>query len=329
MLPLVGLAVTGVSLYLLLPSLLATFTSWRSLLDLEPLWYAAAFGCEIACFISIWALQRVALREPSWFVVATSQLSGNAAGRIVPGGMATTGALQYSMLSRAGVPRARIATALTATSALLFGTMLAMPVLAVPTLLAGTPVDRGLEQSVWLGTVAFALLLGVAVAAFAFDQPLALVGRFVKWALGKIGRQSPTATPEGLLYQRDEIRAALGSRWKLALMSSVGRSLFDYLALVGSLWATGARVSPSLILLAYVAATLLGMVPLTPGGLGFVEAGLTGLLVLAGVAGDDAVLATLAYRLLSFWLPIPVGGIAYVVFRHRFRGPIEPTAAAA
>ena len=63
---------------------------------------------------------------------------------------------------------------------------------------------------------------------------------------------------------------------------------------------------------------MLGMVPFTPGGLGFVEAGLTGLLALAGVAAGAAVVATLAYRLASFWLPIPAGPAAYWLFRRRF-----------
>jgi uncharacterized protein (TIRG00374 family) len=72
------------------------------------------------------------------------------------------------------------------------------------------------------------------------------------------------------------------------------------------------------VLLAYVAAALLGMIPFTPGGLGFVEAGLTGLLALAGVGASAAVVATLAYRLVSFWLPIPAGGVAYGVFRKRY-----------
>ena len=38
----------------------------------------------------------------------------------------------------------------------------------------------------------------------------------------------------------------------------------------------------------------------------------------AGLAGGDAVLATLAWRLWSYWLPVPVGGIAYWVFRRRY-----------
>jgi uncharacterized protein (TIRG00374 family) len=55
-----------------------------------------------------------------------------------------------------------------------------------------------------------------------------------------------------------------------------------------------------------------------PGGLGFVEAGLVGTLTLAGVPGHDALAATLLYRLVSYWLPIPVGGVAYLLFRRRY-----------
>ena len=54
----------------------------------------------------------------------------------------------------------------------------------------------------------------------------------------------------------------------------MGNWLFDYLALLAALTAVGSRPRPSLVLLAYVAAALLGMIPITPGGLGFVEAGL-------------------------------------------------------
>jgi uncharacterized protein (TIRG00374 family) len=60
------------------------------------------------------------------------------------------------------------------------------------------------------------------------------------------------------------------------------------------------------------------LIPLTPGGLGFVEAGLVGTLTLAGVSAHDAVLATLTYRLVSYWLPIPAGAVAYGAFRRRY-----------
>ena len=98
----------------------------------------------------------------------------------------------------------------------------------------------------------------------------------------------------------------LGSEWWEALLRASGRWLLDYLTLRRRrLRGRRAAARPSLVLLAFFAAQLLGTLPLTPGGLGFVEAGLTGTLALAGVGGGAAVVATLAYRLVSFWLPIP------------------------
>jgi uncharacterized protein (TIRG00374 family) len=70
-----------------------------------------------------------------------------------------------------------------------------------------------------------------------------------------------------------------------------------------------------MVLLAYVLSLALALVPITPGGLGFVEAGLTSILVLAGVSSDQAVLGTLLYRLFSFWLPIPLGVLAWTGWR--------------
>ena len=79
------------------------------------------------------------------------------------------------------------------------------------------------------------------------------------------------------------------------------------------------------MLLAYCVAQILSGLPFTPGGLGFVEAGLTGTLVLAGVGGADAVVATLAYRLVSYWLPLPAGLVAWFLHRRRYGG--EPALA--
>jgi uncharacterized membrane protein YbhN (UPF0104 family) len=75
------------------------------------------------------------------------------------------------------------------------------------------------------------------------------------------------------------------------------------------------------VLLAYAVAGLLALIPITPGGLGIVEAGLSALLILAGVPGVDAVVATLAYRVISYWLPILVGPFAYLAFRLRYGKP--------
>ena len=116
----------------------------------------------------------------------------------------------------------------------------------------------------------------------------------------------------------------LGDRWWEALLFASGRWVLDYLTLLAALYAVGAEPRASLVLLAFFAAQLLGTLPLTPGGLGFVEAGLTGTLALAGVPAGAAVVATLAYRLVSFWLPIPAGGVAAIIHKRRYgEGPVE------
>ena len=86
------------------------------------------------------------------------------------------------------------------------------------------------------------------------------------------------------------------------------RWLFDWLTLVTALAAVGQHPRPTLVLLAFCAAQLLAQIPITPGGLGVVEAGLTGSLVLIGVPAGAAAVATLAYRLVSYWLALPAGG---------------------
>ena len=88
--------------------------------------------------------------------------------------------------------------------------------------------------------------------------------------------------------------------------------------------AVGSDSRALLVLLAFVTAQVLAQIPVTPGGLGFVEAGLTAMLVLAGVGAADAALATLAYRLASYWLPLPAGAAAWGIHAWRYREPPAP-----
>jgi uncharacterized protein (TIRG00374 family) len=319
--PAVLLAVAVVSLYLLLPSLVAVFGSWRSLSHLDWPFAALVPVCEAASFASLWQLDRIALRTKGWFAIACAQLTGNAVGRILPGGGATSTAFTVTMLRRAGVDTGEATAAFAASTGLQIATALSLPLLALPAIAGGAPVSHSLIVAAYLGVAVLVLLLGAGATAFAADAPLELAGRMAQRLINAtIRRRRPVSkVSEELLADRDFIRTALGLRWPAALTAAVGNTGFDYLALLMALRAVGADPRPSLVLLAYAAAELLALIPLTPGGLGFVEAGLVGTLTLAGVSGPGALAATLLYRLVSFWLPIPAGGIAYVLFRRRYR----------
>jgi uncharacterized protein (TIRG00374 family) len=323
--------VAGVSLYLVFPAITEVLASWPRLSTLDPRWFALAIGAEIAHFVCTFALQRLALRTRAWFPVITSQLTGNAITLIMPGGAAVGAALQFRMLAISGSDTDSTVGGLAAFSLLGVGGLLALPVFALPVIVLGAPTNRGLVNAAILGAVGFVVFAALGAVVLAYDAPLRWAGRVAQrlrnWVLRK--RPPLEGLDETLLAQRNEIRTVLGRQWWQALLLSAGRLAFDYLCLLAALRATGSRPRPSLILVAYAAAGIVGMIPATPGGLGLVEASMTGLLVLAQVDSSQAVLATLTYRLASYWVPLSAGPIAYGLFRIRYRSRGSPSEEAA
>jgi predicted PurR-regulated permease PerM len=135
------LLVAAVSLYLVLPTLLSVFGSWRSLSHLE--WYFAipVFAAEGASYACLWELDRIALGTSGWFAIGCAQLAGNAVGRFVPGAPTP---FTVEMLRRAGVDTGEAAAAFTASTSLQLGTTAALPLLALPAIIGGAPVSHSL-----------------------------------------------------------------------------------------------------------------------------------------------------------------------------------------
>jgi hypothetical protein len=320
-------AVTAISLYLLTPALLEVFGAFDELDEISPLWFPAMVALQIGSYACLWGIQRLALRTDRWEPVILSQLAANSFGRVVPGGVAASGAVQYAMLVRSGVPAVTVASGLTASSLLVFGTLLALPLLALPAIITGVAVDPHLTRAALAGAIVFVLMVAGGAACVIWDMPLVLTGRAAQALYNRLRphHEPLHGLPERLLHERDVVVRVLGREWWEALLLAAGRWVLDYLTLIAALYALGTEPRPSLVLLAFCAAQLLGTMPLTPGGLGFVEAGLTGTLALAGVGAGAAVVATLAYRLVSFWLPIPAGAVAAVIHRRRYGAEeVEP-----
>jgi len=314
-------AAAGVGLYVVWPSLVQSFSAWPDLISLDPWWLGAMLVCELASFAMLWLLLELTLQTRRTLLVASSQLASNAFGRLMPGGAAAGSALQYRLLVRGGLGSPAVAAGLTTTQLISTAVLATMPLLSIPAIVGGAAVDRGLVRATVLGVVTFALVLAATVVLLTSDRALRAAGTAAEWAKNRaLRRREPTVgLPGRLVEQRDGMMKLLGSSWWHAVTAALGRTLLDYFALLCALSAVGTTPRPGLVVLAYVAASLLGMIPITPGGLGFVEAGLSGTLVLAGVAPADAVLATLAYRLASYWLPIVAGAIAYGGYHVGFR----------
>jgi hypothetical protein len=312
-------------LYGVAPVILEVLGAYRRLRDVDPGWWIVVVATSAASTWCMCSLQRLVLNGAPWFPVATSQLAGAAFSKIVPGRSAAAAALQAPMLSQAGLSPATIGTGLTAGALLLLGALAGLPLLALRAVLFGRHIPDGLLQTAGVGMGVFVVLFAVGAVLLVNDRVLRAVGRGLAAAQRRL-RRGQTATehlPERLLDERDLLRRSLGGAWPQAVATAAGRWILDFLCLYAALLAVGVRPPLYVALLAYSAVQLLGQIPLTPGGLGVVEAGLAGTLALAGAPAAPAALATLAYRLASYWLPLPVGLAAWMWHRHRY-GPNPP-----
>lgn len=325
--------ISGIALYVLLPALVKVLDSWPRLLHLELWWLAAGLAGEVLSFVCAMALLRLVLRTGNWFGVVTAGLAGNAVTNTMPGGDALGASVQYRMLAGTGIDTVQAASGLAVSSIIGVSALFALPVFALPVILGGTAVSPGLVHTGVLGVVGFVLLVGFGVLALTTDRLLVVVGRALEWIVRRLpGRRKPHERPmsDRLLAERDAVREDLGRNWWKAVLLIAGRIGLDFFSLIAMLEATGARPNPALVLLAYAATAVLALLPITPGGLGIVEASLSGLLVLANVPSANAVVATLAFRVGSYWLPTVAGAVSYVLYRRRYgalrAGSGSPTA---
>jgi uncharacterized protein (TIRG00374 family) len=294
-------------------------------------WWLVAIGTVVVLqMVANWELYRIVMRTSRWFDVAAPQLAGNAASHLLPGGNAIGAGIQARMLTTAGFPMTQIVPALAATSVL--GTVagfVVLPLLVLVASAAGSRIDTSLVAAMWVGAALLTVLLIAVVAIASRDRPWHWIAVTVAAARVRFRRPLDAAELERrLLRERDQIRFAVRHRALLVGVIALARPACDYLALLLSLRAVGAHVNPAAVLAAFVVSNIAGMIPLTPGGLGFVEASLAGVLTVAGASHPHAHLAVATYRVGETWVPCVAGAIALFWFERRHRQPgVEPALA--
>ena len=308
------LAVGAAALYGLAPQI---FDVWAQVPGLRALGWAglvAMLGCELISFVCAWGLHRVALPGLSWFGAGTTQLTSNAVSRAVPGGAAMGAGVSVKMWTIAGVDLGNAAGALAATSLISTATLFLLPFVALCVAAFGAPIPRNLAVVAGGAGILAALLFGVGTLLMSSDRAAGAAARFAARVSGAVARRMGREglDPDDVMARRAELAGR--ARRSLARGARLGGRQLDLRLRRAGLGPADPRYTRprfGLVLMAYGAAAVLAMIPITPGGLGFVEAGLTSLLTLAGIPAADALLATLAYRIVSFWLPLALGPIAW------------------
>src|SRR4051795_9456713 len=312
-----GIVLVVVALIVLVPGLASLRDRFAGA---QPGWLVFAALLQVgSCMGYVLAFRGVFCRHMSWRTSSEIALSELAANSIFSVGGAGGLALGAWILRRGGLPTDFIAHR---TVAFFLLTSLAnVGFLALGGLGLATGVLHG-SPSVLLGLVP-------AVAAVA-AMALALAARPVASAFARRSKRARlVAAGEAVGEGVDEALMVIRSRNPAVAIGAAGYLLFDVAMLGVCFRAFGNDVPPvGVLLVAYLVGQLGGLIPI-PGGIGGVDGGLIGTLVLYGVSAPDAAVAVIAYRGLLLAIPAVLGLPALALLRHRLREEAHDIAACA
>ena len=318
---LVMIVVSVVALIFVSPVLVRVYSELGAVVTLSPWWLLAIVTAVTVQLFANWELHRIILRTDNRADIAAAQLAGNAASHLLPGGNAIGAGVHLRMMTVAGFPMTRTATALGTVSVI--GAVSGLIVLPIIVLIAsafGSDVDPTLVGGMWAGAGGLLVVLVALAIAITRDAPWRWTAKAIASVQRRFRRESDaTELRTKMLTERDLIARALREHPVQVLLIDFVRAFGDYLALYFALRATGAHVNPAAALAAFIVSNVAGMIPFTPGGLGFVEAGLAGVLIVAGATDDQATLTVATYRVAATWLPCLAAGFALLWFQRRHR----------
>ena len=305
-LALVGLAVLD---YFALPQIAGARTALRLLSGLKP-WLAGTAVLAEGLSLTAYSMTTRALLghvKPRFNWVIRVDLSALGLGHVLPGGAATSAALRYRLLRDAGTTGEETAVAIA---------------------VEGVGSNLVLAALLWVSLVCSILFLGmrttyVIVAVLGTLAVVVGIGLLVQHrrrptsALAGVTRRLPARVrprfEHAITSGAEQLGSILANRrtlrtsgaWALAYL------LLDAASLWISLAVYGYHADIVGLLVAYGVANLVAVVPLSPGGLGLLEAVMIPSLIGFGAPSAIAALGVVTWRLFNFWAPIPVGGLCY------------------
>ena len=256
-------------------------------------WMLAALAFSVATYVGAgltlvaFSPERLSLWRSTEVHLASAVVS-----LVAPAGVGGA-AINLRFLNRKGVPTA----VGVATVALVQVVQFIVTVVLLVVLAAMTGQSTGLTlPSGWVLVAAGAI---VVVAAVILVIPQART-----WAWAKIEPTYRQVWPRLVWVMSNPMRLALGVGGALML------SLSYILSFSASLWSFGYTVPFAVLAITYLASNTVGSIVPSPGGIGPVELALTAGLVAAGVPYGVALSTAIVYRLVTFWIPIPVGWLS-------------------
>jgi uncharacterized membrane protein YbhN (UPF0104 family) len=293
------LAALGISLLLSVPALRPVL---HAIGEISPWWLAAAVALELAScvsFVIIFRLffDRVGARDAR--ALAWTEM---ASGALLPGGGVGGYAIGGWLIHLAGAPTRWIVRRSGGLFFLTSAVNSAAVIVAGLLLLAGAAGPHDFARA----------MLPALLAATATLLVLAL-----PWIASR--RRSAWVWLDGAVVGiRDAQRTAGQPSWRL--VGALGYPGFDIAVLWVAFSAVGAPPPLAGLVLGYSIGYLANTLPI-PGGIGVLDAGLSGALLLYGAPPSHVIAAVLVYHAIAFWIPSVGGLIAYAGLRARLTDP--------
>lgn len=298
-----------------LPQLGGARSALTTIGSVNPIMITAALGLEVAALLAYARLTLLLLpseQRPGLGTAFGAVLASTGVSHVVPGGAATTAAVNLRMLGNAGVPRETLGFAL-GTQAI--GSAVVLNLMLWVALVVSIPT--GGFHLIYASAAAIGALL---IAAFGSAVVAIRRGRDrfadrVAAVVGHLPRVHAARVRSIMIDTAEQLDSLLEDRRRLrqVLVLAAANWLLDAGALYVMVSAFGPRPSVDGLMVAYGLANVMAAVPISPGGLGVVEAILIPSLVGFGTPASQASIGVVAYRLVNFWLPIPAGAVAYVL----------------
>lgn len=285
------------AVYVIVPQVGGFRSSWRLLSHPEPVWTAAAIGLTLSTYLSAALTYRLlAFRPLRYLPTVLVQLAAMFVNRLLPGGIGALGA-NYAYLRRQRHGRLQAGSLVAVNNLLgLVGHGLWLLILVLASSTAAVPKYEHLGGR---------LIIAAAVIA------LIVTGLALLWGWPKFKRRLAGLGRQLVAYRQRSWRLPL------AVLSSMMLTIANILALAACALALGVHLPFVVIFLIFTLGLGAGTATPTPGGLGGFEAGLAAGLIAYDIPGATALAVALLYRLVSYWLPLVIGAIAFVFCERR------------
>ena len=281
-------------------------------IDLPLVLLAVAFEAASICsYTKLTASLIPRGQQPGFFTLLRIQLSTLAISHVVPGGSAAGGALGFRLLTKNGL-RGTDAAFVMATQGM--GSAVVLNILLWVGLVISIPL-RGYNPLYAFAAVLGVLLIGgFSTLVVLLVRGQARAARIMRAASRRLPFLDEDTVHEVVLRLAGRLQtvARQPALVRRAVLWDVGFWLCTATALWLFVSAFGHRVPIYGLIVAFGLAYVMAALPITPAGLGVVEVVLVSLLTFFGAPVGAATLGVVLYRLVNFWLPIPLGALAYL-----------------